>query len=166
MRRSRWPVLAAAVLGSVFALVAWLRPPASAPDEAGAIRAARLAQNRALAVGDLESAQRYWAPDISVRAGLGTQLQGRDAYRAAFESDGVMRYDRRPTQIVVSKHWPLAFETGTWTGRAAGSVGAPLLSGQYSAQWVRVGSQWEIRAEVFVAMDCSAAACAWTASPP
>jgi hypothetical protein len=31
-----------------------------------------------------------------------------------------MLYERTPGEIVVSAHWPLAFESGVWTGRLAG----------------------------------------------
>jgi hypothetical protein len=76
-----------------------------------------------------------------------------------------MTYERTPSAVEVSKDWPLAFETGTWVGRASGS-GSPLLRGRYSAQWVKVGSRWLIRSEVFVALSCADEACRWPAAAP
>jgi ketosteroid isomerase-like protein len=167
MRLSHRTILTSAAVAAGAALMAFHGPPTPAADEATVIRAARLAQNQALARGDFDVAQRYWAPDISVRAGLGEQVQGKEAYLAAFKSDAVVRYHRVPASITVSPRWPLAFETGTWTGRLASNLAAaPLLTGQYSAQWVKVRNQWQIRSEVFVAIDCNGGACAWPASMP
>ena len=140
----------------------------SKPDEVAAVRAARLAQNAAIATGDLARVASFWTADVSIRAGLGRALSGRDAYLAAFVADSDMRYRRIPTEITVSTHWPLAYESGTWTGYLAHSraSGAPLLRGRYSAQWVKSGSRWLIRSEVFVALDCAGPACDWPAAVP
>ena len=136
-------------------------------DERAAVRAARLAQNDAIARRDLARVASYWAPDVSIRAGLGRAITGRQAYLAAFAADSSLRYERIPTEIVVSEHWPVAYEQGRWTGRLASSAGdAPLLSGRYSAQWLKSGGRWLIRSEVFVAIDCSGEACRWPASQP
>jgi hypothetical protein len=77
-----------------------------------------------------------------------------------------MLYERTPGEIVVSAHWPLAFESGVWTGRLAGVAGAPVLSGRYSAQWVKNDARWFIRSEVFVALDCTEQGCSWPAAVP
>jgi hypothetical protein len=72
-----------------------------------------------------------------------------------------MLYERLPSTIVVSEHWPLGYEEGTWTGRAAQGVAPALIAGRYSAQWAKVGGRWLIRSEVFVALTCSGVACRW-----
>ena len=66
-------------------------------------------------------------------------------------SDTALVYDRTTTGVTVSDHWPLAFETGTWVARRRGR-GPALITGQYSAQWVKRDGKWLIRGEVF----CSA----------
>jgi ketosteroid isomerase-like protein len=137
-----------------------------APDETD-IRAARLAQNAAIAAHDLDSAATFWTPQVLVTAGLGTTLQGREAYKAAFSHDAGFRYERTPTSIAVSANWPLASEQGTWAGHREGVQG-PVIQGQYTAMWVKGGGRWRIRSELFVALTCASHACAWpvdTGSP-
>jgi hypothetical protein len=40
------------------------------------------------------------------------------------------------------------------------------LSGEYSAQWVKRGTEWLIRSELFVATACTGRACNWPACTP
>jgi hypothetical protein len=72
-------------------------------------------------------------------------------------------YERVPSDIQVSKHWPLAWESGTWTGHDRTRQDSVLIRGWYSAQWVRTDAGWCIRSELFVANDCSGEACSWPA---
>ena len=102
---------------------------------------------------------------MSVRAGLGSTITGREAYLRAFAGDSVMDYERTPVEVVVSKRWPLAYESGTWVGRAHANA-ATRISGRYSAQWVKANGRWLIRSEVFVALDCVGAPCSWPAIIP
>ena len=135
-------------------------------DEANAVRAARTEQNEAIAARDLDRAASYWTDSVTVTAGLGASLHGRAAYRRAFEQDAAMVYERTPEQVVVSANWPLAWEQGKWTGRQAnGGDGAPLLSGSYAAQWVKVAGRWLIKSELFVATGCESVACQWPVTP-
>jgi len=133
-------------------------------DERDAIRAARQAQNQAIARRDYVAIASRWSEDISVRAGLGHAMSGRQAYREAFVADSAMRYVRTPDDIVVSSHWPLAYERGHWTGTVRSNP-AVSLSGEYSAQWVKRGGEWLIRSELFVATSCSGQACRWPSTP-
>lgn len=156
----------ALVAVAMVVLVGW-KSPIARIDDSSDIRAARLEQNRLLAQRDISGAARYWARDITVRAGLGTSLQGQVAYTAAFAADSSITYDRIPSEITVSTQWPMAFEAGNWTGRRTGDrTGSPLIGGKYSAQWEKVGGQWLIRSEVFVALECTGIACRWPASTP
>ena len=144
-----------------------LAAPLHAQD-AAAIRAARTAQNAAMAAGDVDRAASWWTDDVAIRRGLGAAVNGIAAYKAILErapvSDTALVYDRKTTGVTVSDHWPLAFETGTWIARRGGK-GAALISGQYSAQWVKRDGKWLIRGEVFVALTCAAAGCASAAVP-
>jgi len=126
------------------------------------IRAARLAQNAAMAAGDVERTAQLWTEDVTIRRGLGTGLSGIEAYKGIIEraplSDTALVYWRTTTYVNVSPEWPLAFETGTWTARVAGK-GQSLISGRYSAQWVKRNERWPIRSEVFVALACTGKGC-------
>jgi ketosteroid isomerase-like protein len=129
------------------------------------IRAAREAQNTAIAALNLDSIASFWCQDVQVTTGLGLAFRGRDVYRRAFLLDSAITYQRVPETIVVNSRWPIASESGTWSGRWRGRPGPPVLSGRYSAQWVKVDGRWLIRAELFVALDCSGQGCQWPARP-
>ena len=141
-------------------------PAASAhATDAQAIRTARHAQNEAIAVGDADGTAAFWTDDVVIRRGLGPLIVGREAYRQLFVTDPATIYVRTPSAVEVSDQWPLAFETGEWSGHP-GSAGAPaVIGGRYSAQWVKRNGRWLIRAEVFVALTCSAVGCSWPAAP-
>lgn len=143
--------------------VAFLLPGAAmaqSPDEEReAIRLSRLAQNAAIADGDFAEVASTWMDDVVVTAGLGFVITGADSYRRAFEVEGGLIYERLPEAIDVSSGWPLAFERGRWEGRdESGNV---LISGRYSAQWVKNEGSWLIRSELFVALGCAGEACEW-----
>jgi ketosteroid isomerase-like protein len=70
-------------------LALWLLLPLSSGarsqlDDAAEIRDARLAQNAAIARHDYGAVAQRWADDITVRAGLGISITGRQAHRDAF----------------------------------------------------------------------------------
>ena len=128
--------------------------------EAAAVRAARSAQNTAIAARDFDRVASFWTEDVVIRSGLGRIVQGRASYRTAMKSDSATVFRREPDRVDVSdnERWPLAFESGTWTGRAA-ATGQPLIRGRYAAQWIKRDGRWLIRAEVFVALGCANAGC-------
>jgi ketosteroid isomerase-like protein len=165
-RRLALAVLTAAALTAAPACTTSVRPsPVPSPD-AAAIREARLEQNAALARHDISAAAVYWTENITVRAGLGAALSGRENYAAAFAAESSILYERIPDSIIVSARWPLAFEEGHWSGRRVGAPASapPLASGRYAAQWVRRDRQWLIQSEVYVAIECAGAGCNWPAS--
>jgi len=133
-----------------------------------AIRAARSDQNRAIADGDARKAAEYWTEDVTMRRGLGAAVTGPMAYgqlvtRAAGGTSLV--YQRVPTSVEVSQRWPLAFETGQWSGHLETVKGPTVIAGRYSAQWVKREGRWLIRSEVFVALSCNTTGCAAEALP-
>ena len=142
---------------------------AAAPADSAAIRAARAAQNQAIASGDLDRAATFWTDDVTVRRALGQPLSGRDAARQALVPPPApavhLVYQRLTKEVEVSGKWPLAFETGTWEGRQGSVAGPAIIGGRYSAQWVKRGDRWLIRSEVFVALTCSGAGCDSAAVP-
>jgi ketosteroid isomerase-like protein len=136
--------------------------------DARAIRGARIAQNAAMAAGDVEKAATWWTDDVTIRRGLGAGVSGIEGYKAILErapvADTATVYERKTTDVTVSKVWPLAFETGTWVARVGGK-GPATITGRYSAQWVKRAGKWLIRSEVFVALTCAGKGCASKALP-
>jgi len=160
-------VSVAAALLAAQVLCAQATSAAGARD-ASDIRAARRAQTAAMAVGNIDLAATWWTEDIAIRRGLGAPVTGLAAYKAILDrapvSDTALVYDRTTTGVTVSDHWPLAFETGASAARRGGK-GTALITGQYSAQWVKRNGKWLIRAEVFVALRCRGDGCASKAAP-
>ena len=141
----------------------------AAPADQTAIRAARTAQNEAIAAGDLDRVAAFWTEDVTVRRALGQALNGRPAARQALEpaaaSGSRIIYQRFTKDVEVSAHWPLAFETGSWQGRLGTVTGPTVIAGRFSAQWVKRGGRWLIRSEVFAALTCSGVGCESVAVP-
>ncbi len=144
------------------------RKPGASEDDA-AVRVARIAQNRAIAVHDLGAVEQYWTEDVTVRRALGIAMSGRAEARKAFEltgpPDSAVVYQRTTTGVEISAAWPLAFETGRWTGQLRDTNGPVVIKGNYSAQWVKREGRWLIRAEVFVPLDCAGVGCGYRAAP-
>jgi ketosteroid isomerase-like protein len=140
-----------------------------AADDRALIAAARVAQNRAIAAGDVDLAASFWTEDVTVRRALGERLSGRAAAQEALQPTGPpasrLVYQRLTREIDVSPNWPLAFETGRWEGHQGSLTGPTTIGGRYSAQWVKRGDRWLIRSEVFVALTCSGAGCQAAAVP-
>src|SRR5262245_61516297 len=141
---------------------------AHAQSEAAAIRAARSAQNRAIAAGDLDRVATFWTDDVTVRRALGAAVDGKQAARQALVAPATgprLVYQRLTKDVEVSGQWPLAFETGQWEGHDDSAAGPVIIGGRYSAQWVKRNRQWLIRSEVFVALTCRSAGCESPAVP-
>jgi hypothetical protein len=109
----------AVAAGAGAALLAAVQSTRQPSREAAAVRAARTAQNAAIAAGDLDRAASYWTDDVVIRSALGRVIQGRATYRSTLGADSVTLYRREPERVDVSdnERWPLAFESGSWTGR-------------------------------------------------
>ena len=139
------------------------------PGDGAAVKAARVAQNAAIASGELDRVASFWTEDVTVRRALGQPLSGKDAARKALEPPAApashLIYQRITTDVEVSTTWPLAFETGTWQGHQGTLNGPVVIGGRYSAQWVKRGNRWLIRSEVFVALTCSGSGCEAVAVP-
>ena len=142
------------------AACAWGTAPCFAGDAAGeaaAIKTARLQQNAAIAAYQVEAVASYWTDDVTICRGLGVQVAGKAAYRKLFEEDHpsatTLVYQRLPESIEVSTVWPLAFESGVWAGHQGSASGPVVISGRYSAQWVKRADRWLIRSEVYVALS-------------
>jgi len=128
-----------------------------AATDAEAIKAERLRQNAAIVAGRVDEIAAVWTDDVTICRGLGIQVAGKAAYRKLFADDasspGRIVYQRDPVAVEVSPRWPLAFETGTWVGHLGSVTGPAVITGRYSAQWVKRDGRWLIRSEVFVALE-------------
>jgi ketosteroid isomerase-like protein len=142
---------------------------AAAGNDEQSVRAARAAQNEAIAAGDVDRIAEFWTDDVEIRRGLGVLVVGRAAYRQLFvrgaTPDADVVYQRDPKTVSISTAWPLAFESGTWAGHMGGPTGPAVIGGSYSAQWVKRGGRWLIRGEVYVALMCAGQGCAFAAAP-
>jgi ketosteroid isomerase-like protein len=153
---TRLAIVAAVAIGAL----ALVQTGGGRSRDAAAVRATRAAQNTAIAQHDLDRVASYWTDDIVIRSALGRVIQGRAGYRTVLGADTATLYRREPDRVDVSANdrWPLAFESGTWTGSDP-RTGRPLLRGRYAAQWIKRNGHWLIRSEVFVALGCSGAGC-------
>ena len=143
-------------------------PQQSLVNDAEMVRQARLDQNYAMAIGDIEAAASFWTEDVTLRRGLGASIIGKDAYRALLDpspNENGLIYVREPDLIDISPHWPLGFESGRWTARRGSLDGPIAITGRYSAQWVKRDGYWLIRSEVFVALMCTDLTSSWPALP-
>jgi ketosteroid isomerase-like protein len=123
-------------------------------------------------VGDTAAAATYWTDDVEVRRGLGQLVAGRDAYQrillpdsAAVRRGTALIYERSTSSVDVSTQWPLAYESGTWVAHLGSVAGPEVIRGRYGAQWVKRGSRWLIRGEVYVALHCAGVGCDFSAAP-
>lgn len=145
-----------------------LSPVQSESPECAAIRTARLTQTQAIAQGDIARVAAYWTEDITIRRGLGHPIMGKaEAIQTLLPSPNgpTVVYQRTADEIAVSEQWPLAYETGTWSGHLGDASGPAVIAGRYSAQWVKRGDTWLIRAEIFVALTCEGIGCDLMALP-
>ena len=157
----RTSILLASLAVTIAATAACARRIASSialATEEAAVRTARAEQNRAIARQDLDAIAQFWTEDVVLTAGLGHVLRGRSEYRDAFQHDSTRLYERTPDEVQVSDQWPIAFETGHWTGRRR-TYSESTVSGRYSARWVKRDGRWLIHSEVFVALTCTGRSC-------
>lgn len=126
--------------------------------EAARIRAARVAQNEAIAARDRAGILRHWTPDIVVTASRGSVAIGAENYLASlsatFDRFADAVYVRTPNNIESSSHSHLALEEGNWVGTWTDGEVSVRITGSYMAQWRLDDDEWRIRSEVFVATQC------------
>jgi len=128
-----------------------------------AIRAARAASNAAIAAHDIDGIVGVMDVDYQVTASLGAFGRGvdeeRDIWSDMFASRSKLLYVRTPDEIELSADYPLAAETGHWTGSWETGEGEVNTGGRYTAMWRKVEGAWKLRSELFIALYCEGRGC-------
>src|SRR5258708_9124404 len=104
---------------------------AAGTSDVAAIRAARAAQNQAIAAGHTERIASFSTDDVTVRSGLGAPVSSRAEYRQKIVSTGLGHFPN-PASFEVSDHWPLAFVFGSWTAPRCGASAPESTGARYS----------------------------------
>lgn len=120
-----------------------------------AIRLQRARFNQALADADLTAISPLLASDVVLVTGADSALlSGRKAqllaWKLEFAESKRTIYLRSAETVILSPIEPVAFEQGTWQGTSAN--GDLLASGIYTAKWRRIGADWLIEAELYLAL--------------
>jgi len=120
------------------------------------IKNLRLESNKAISEKNLEILASSWNDKIQVTVSSGDHLNGKAAYRSAFQQifkvNPSASYVRTPVTIKISEDGKIASEEGTWTGSFPGRK-VLSRSGTYLACWRLEGDQWLISAELYVLLD-------------
>lgn len=144
------------VLGAGFAM-------AADHDDEHAIRDARAASNAAIAAHDVAGIIGVMDADYQVTASLGAFGRGideeTDIWTDMFASRARLLYVRAPDTIELSADYPLAAESGRWTGSWESTEGPVRTGGSYAAMWHKVDGAWKLRSELFVALYCEGDGC-------
>lgn len=132
-------------------------------DDAEAIHAIRMKSNEAIARHDVDALQSFLDQDFVITISTGAIERSRDehgrSFALHFEQYPDVVYVRTPSEITVSKAYPLAIEHGTWTGSRTTANGKVESGGQYTAAWRKSDGVWRIHSELFVALYCNGADC-------
>jgi ketosteroid isomerase-like protein len=128
-----------------------------------AIRSMRMQSNEAIARHDTDSLKSFLTDDYVITIGAGMIQHSRDEHARSFAShfsqypDVV--YVRTPTEISISKSYPLAIEEGTWVGSRTAENGKLENGGKYTAAWKKTSDGWRIYSELFVTIYCRGKDC-------
>ncbi len=135
-------------------LCLWTAATLAQADQAQ-IRALREASNQALKAYDHAAELSHLTEEVLITTGSGTLLAGKEALRNYIESFGEskMYWVRTPGEIRVNEAKGLAWEQGTWKGYDPDQGTAPVVGGQYAAQWTKASGAWLIHSELFVTLE-------------
>jgi len=151
----------ATIAGLVFVLLAVSSnfSGSQASGDEQTIRRLRAEFNRAIAAHDAGSLPKFWREDLHVTTGVGKQLAGSAAVRAAFEAifadETFITYTRTPDKVVLSASGIRAAESGHWLGEWKKTDGKMELRGTYLAMWRKENEQWRIQSELYVSLKCA-----------
>lgn len=132
-------------------------------NDTDAIRASRMMSNEAIARHDVDVIQSFLDEVYVITISTGAIERSRDehgrSFASHFEEFPDVVYVRTPSEITISKAYPLAMERGTWVGSRMMENGKFESGGQYTAAWRKTDGLWRIYSELFVALYCRGAAC-------
>ncbi|MDZ4707488.1 MAG: nuclear transport factor 2 family protein [Saprospiraceae bacterium] len=115
------------------------------------IKTLRKASNESISKRDADGMSRFYAEDFVLIRGNGSQLTGKDnmvtTWQEMFMTNPDVSFERNPTEFKIHDQNLMAWETGTWIGINTYSKG-----GNYSAMWRKMGGEWKLQAELFVAL--------------
>lgn len=136
-----------------------LRTSTQFQPDIGAIKAARAANNLAIAEHDLKSFLVTFADDAVFTWSNGTHAIGRIQLASRFDEDfrdpNFNRYVRTPASISVSDRGVRAIERGGWTALKKGT----RYGGDYVAHWIKTPEGWRVIGELYVKLYCSGSLC-------
>jgi len=148
------------VLAVVFSPISIAQPPA---DDIESIRALRAESNAAIARHDVAAFRSFLSGDFVVSISTGEIDRSRDGHARAiaehFEQYPDVIYVRKSREIQISDAYPLAIESGEWTGSRTTATGRLENGGRYTAAWRKTGDGWKIYSELYVALYCRGPGC-------
>jgi len=134
-----------------------------ASDDVEAIQTIRMESNAAIARHDVDALQSFLDEDFVITISTGAIERSRDehgrSFALHFEQYPDVVYIRTPSEIILSKAYPLAIEHGTWVGSRTSENGKLENGGQYTAAWRKTDGVWRIYSELFVGLFCRGADC-------
>ena len=136
---------------------------ARAEDDGEAIRTIRMKSNEAIASHDAGALESYLDGDFVITISTGSIERSRTEHARSFalhfEEYPDVVYVRTPSEITLSKAYPLAIEHGTWVGSRTTENGKLENGGQYTAAWRKTDGVWRIYSELFVGLYCHGTDC-------
>jgi ketosteroid isomerase-like protein len=132
--------------------------------DAGTILSLRADSNAGLLAHDVDRVLRHTTDDFILIGGLSGGHVGKavihDYFVKGFADPSLVTYIRTPDKVTISDTGDRAFERGKWQGIWRNAKSGSLMSGEYSAHWLKKDGSWLTLAEVYVTLHCSGPACA------
>ena len=151
-------------LASLLIVVFGLTSARAAENDVALILALRSDSNAGLLAHDVDRVLSHTTDDFILVGGISGGHVGRsvvrDYFLKGFAEPGFVTYIRTPDKITVSESGDRASERGKWQGVWRSPKGGSLMSGDYSAHWVKRDGAWLTVAEVYVALHCNGPVCA------
>lgn len=136
----------------------------AAEGEVAAILALRADSNAGLLAHDVDRVLGHTTDDFILIGGVSGGHVGKSVIRRyyldGFAEPDLVTYIRTPDLVTISDAGDRAFERGKWQGIWRNAKSGSVMSGEYSAHWVKKNGAWLTLAEVYVTLHCTGAICA------